>query len=129
MPPKVHNFKHEEPEQDVIIPAVQDVVRFATMSAGVQRATLIVNNCEVETLDVAKLYPANYVENTPLDIPFLDGMFLDVNKAGDVKIKLYYHGNKYPTLANECWMGKGDPATETNKLRIVYNDGLYVYGK
>lgn len=120
------HFKEEEPINNVTIPSITDVVSFAIMSKNIKKVTLIVNNCEIETKDTEGLYPENYEENTPIDINFLDGLYLDVKKAGDVKVKVYYTGDKFPTVAFCCYVGDQPAPLQTENIRIEYDMGLIV---
>lgn len=122
------NFKHEEIEQEINIHAVNETVRFACMGpVRLSKAVLLVNNCEIETIDVSQLYTDKYNEKVPMAIPFLDGLFLDVNKLGSVEVRCHYKGAKYPTIAYECWNNNSSPPQQTDKVKIEYvNGGLVV---
>lgn len=88
-------FEVEEIENDVDIPIINEVVRFATMSSNVLRAQFVVTKG-----DVATVVETVEIPKTPgiKDIPFFNGEPVDGKRATNARVRLIYTGDKYPDL-------------------------------
>jgi hypothetical protein len=90
-------FEVEEIENDVDIPIVNEIVRFAVKDSSVIRAQFITIEdgvmTTVEEVDV---------EGTGIrDVKFFNGAFIDGSRAKNARIRLIYTGDKFPELMFE----------------------------